>query len=167
MEIMMLIFGAVLLLIGLVFIIPYKVVSRLKGKTEGTMQDMTDDAAAFNNEMLEALQQPTLQKDVGPVTLSAHVGRRSNFSNNAPNAVTYHAIYSYCVDGTEYARADSVGYNKGQIQKKLGKKIPVYYDPEAPFKASLSSGRVYKYLIIGLSALGIVLCGVYFLLFLL
>lgn len=64
--------------------------------------------------------------------------------------VMFHSIYSYSVDGVEYTRADGLGYNKGLAEKKIGKEFTVYYNLVCPFQASLSSGKGYKYLSIGL-----------------
>ena len=57
------------------------------------------------------------------------------------NSNMYAPIFQYVVDGRTYSRASGLSYNKGAAQKKLGKTVPVYYNVNAPQKASLSNGK--------------------------
>ena len=155
MDIGFLLLGSVLLLIGLVFIIPYKVVSRLKGRTEGVIEDMTSNGKGYNynTHVVETSNEE-------PSAYAKSVVGHKKLAVGDPQANMYHAVYAYEVNGVKYRRADGVSYNKGNVQKKIGKRVPVYYDPANPEKASLSSGKVYQYLSIGLSSLGVVVLGI-------
>lgn len=140
-----LIIGGVLVIVGLGFIFPWKNVAKLKGETTGVIKDITElDASAFNEKMAE---KSGLSKPAGKgIYVKTTVGGRQ--AGDAK--VMFHSIYAYTVDGVEYTRADGLGYNKGLAEKKIGKEVTVHYNPNSPFQASLSSGKGYKYLSIGL-----------------
>lgn len=144
-----LIIGGVLMIVGIGFIFPWKAVAKLKGETAGVIKDITEqEASAFNEKMAEKLG---LSKPVGKgIYVKTAVGGKMM---DDPK-VMYHSIYSYSVDGVEYTRADGLGYNKGLAEKKVGKEVTVYYNPNSPFQASLSFGKGYKYLSIGLISSG-------------
>lgn len=148
--------GLVVLLIGLVFIIPYKVVSKLKGKTDGVIVDMTANVEDYNKTKGDDFGNAEAGVKKRASYLKIGVGNKP-MSIGSPEASMYHAVYTYYVNGKEYRKVDGLGYNKGNVKKKIGKKVCVYYNLENPRRSSLSSGKGYKYVSIGLSALGLIL----------
>ena len=153
------IIGGVLLLVGIIFIFPCASVSSLGGKTTGKIIGMTKDAIAFNETANRETMEETKEKEEESTIhthISAGVGGTYTRTYGTKPSNMYHTIFSYCVDGTEYCRASGVSYNKGHINKKIGKDIPVYYDTKNPERASLSSGKVYEWLSTGLIVGGIV-----------
>lgn len=53
-------------------------------------------------------------------------------------------VYRYEVDGKEYMRADAVAYDYYRLKSQLGSKVAVYYNPDNPQQATLSTGKGYK-----------------------
>ena len=153
------IIGGVLLVVGIVFIFPCASVSSLGGETTGKIIGMTRNAMDYNETANREMTEETKEKEEESnlrIHISAGVGGKNTRVGGTKPSNTYHAIFSYCVDGTEYCRASGVSYNKGYIDKKVGKTIPVYYDTKNPERASLSSGKAYERISTGLIAGGIV-----------
>ena len=146
-----LIMGLVLLLAGIVFVICWRHLARYSGETTGVITDITSSGAWYNDraEKEAAISQEDRRLQVQMHTNTGRYGSHSNM---------YAPVFQYVVDGRTYSRASGLSYNKGLAQKKLGKTVPVYYNVNKPQKASLSNGKGYKILGLGLSTGGILFC---------
>ena len=134
--------GAVILLIGFIFLYVFRSVKRkYTGVTTGTIVDFTWNASAFN---VEHAGDKTVVKEGKYLTVHAYVGGRSSLALQRPYTKMLHKVFTYAVNGTEYIRADAVRYSMDLLKKWKGKTVPVYYDEENPARASLSSGKGYK-----------------------
>lgn len=143
--------GLIAIIVGLVFIIPYKNVRRFAGsKVQGQIVDMVWNASEFNQPREDVAN--IEQFSVGGVEM--RVGTRSRMGGDPPTANMYHKVYRYVVDGKEYMRADGVRYNKGAVKSWIGKTVPVYYNPENPQQSTLSNGKGYKLTMIILYVVG-------------
>lgn len=162
--IVLLCIGGVLLIVGIAFIFPYRVVSGLSSTTKGVIKDITYNAYAYNERVAGkfATEKNAGSSDKPGIRVSAGVGGYNNSGSNPKQM--YHTIYSYMVDGVEYSRAAGPGYNKGIVEKKIGTEVTVYYDPADPLKSSLSSGTVYKILSCSFIPVGAILVIVGFIL---
>ena len=152
------IIGVVALIAGIVFIFPWITVSSLSGKTTGKIIGMTRNAMDYNETANYETAEETKEKEEEStlhIHISAGVGGKNTRMGGTKPSNMYYTIFSYFVDGTEYRRASAVAYNKGYINKRIGKNVPVYYDMKNPERASLSSGKAYKWISIGLIAGGI------------
>lgn len=149
--------GGILLIVGIAFIFPYRVVSKLSAVVKGVIKDITNDAYRYNQRITSKFEKG--KKVENPpksgVRFWAGVGGRSNFGGESKQM--YHVIYSYTIDEVEYSRADGPGYNKGIAKKRIGSEVIVHYDPQNPLNASLSTGMVYKILSCSFIPAGIVL----------
>ena len=146
-----LIMGLVLLLVGIIFIICWKHLARYSGETTGVIIDITSSGAWYNDrtEKEASISQGDRKLQVQMHTNTGRYGHPSNM---------YAPVFQYTVDGRTYSRASGLSYNKGLAQKKLGKTVPVYYNVNKPQKASLSNGKGYRMLGLGLSIGGILFC---------
>ena len=145
-----LIMGLILLLVGIIFVICWRHLARYSGETTGVIIDITRSGAWYNNqaEKEAAISQGDRKL---PVQINMNTGSFANSNMYAP-------IFQYVVDGRTYSRASGLSYNKGLASKKLGKTVSVYYNVNTPQKASLSNGKEYKLLGLGLSIGGILFC---------
>ena len=154
------IIGGALLLVGIIFIFPCASVSSLGGKTTGKVIGMTRDATVIKDTVIPKTREETKEKEEKEEKSTPHIHVRVEVGGSRMDGTKpvnmYHMIFYYCVDGKEYCQTSRVSYNKGYINKKIGKDIPVYYDTKNPERASLSSGKVYEWLSTGLIAGGIV-----------
>ena len=146
-----LIMGLVLLLVGIIFVICWRYLARYSGEAAGVIIDITRSGAQYNirAEKEAAVSQGDHKLQVQFNTNTGVYGNHSNM---------YAPVFQYIVDGRTYSRASGLSYNKGIAQKKLGKTVPVYYNVNNPQKASLSNGKGYKMLGLGLSIGGILFC---------
>lgn len=46
-------------------------------------------------------------------------------------------VYEYAVNGITYRRAGAIGYHRLFAEKKIGKTVTVFYDPENPETAKM------------------------------
>lgn len=158
------VYGAVVLIIGLIFLIPLRyITTRFDRTTTGKVIDLTKNAAKFNKELgHEPIQ--VGGKD-SPFRFEVQVGSRSRVSYRNGHRVhvttsnTYHKVYTYTVNGQTYTRADGIRYSKNLAKKWLDKEVPVHYDSSDPSQASLSEGKGYKLVCWILIPIGIVLLG--------
>ena len=163
--------GVLVVGIGLIFIIPYKNVKRFTGnKVQGKIVDMVWNAAMYNEPLDEAANvehlkiagmefQPGTRNHIMKIGTS-HI----NVGDGKPDSKKvvvgrgtvnmYHRVYHYVVKGREYMRADGVRYDKGTVEKWLGKTVNVYYNPENPQQSTLSNGGGYKLTMIILYIVG-------------
>ncbi len=150
-ESVFLIMGLVLLLVGVIFVICWRHLARYSGETTGVIIDITSSGAWYNDraEKEAAISQGDCKLQV---QMHTNTGRYGNHSK------MYAPVFQYAVDGKTYSRASGLSYNKGLAQKKLGKTVPVYYNVNKPQKASLSNGKGYRMLGLGLSIGGILFC---------
>ena len=146
-----LIIGLVLLLVGIIFVICWRHLARYSGKTTGMIIDLARSGYLYNNRVEE---EAAISEGEHTLRIQTHAntGTVANHSN------TYAPVFQYVVDGRTYSRASGVSYSKGLAQKKLGKTVPVYYNVNNPQNASLSNGKGYKLLGLGLSIGGILFC---------
>ncbi|MBR2923466.1 MAG: DUF3592 domain-containing protein [Clostridia bacterium] len=159
------VYGAVTLLIGLIFLIPLRyVTTRFDRTTTGKVIDLTRNAAKFNQEQgHEPIQ--VGGKD-SPFKFEVQIGGRSRVSHrhghrtHISTSNMYHKVYTYTVNGQAYTRADGVRYSKGLADKWLEREVPVYYDSADPAQASLSNGKGYRLVCCILIPIGIVLLAV-------
>lgn len=166
--------GVLLIIIGLIFSIPYKNVSRFSGNmVQGQIVDMVWNAAMYNKPLDEAAQVEHYKfagMEMQPGTRNTgilHPYNRVNIGNGNQDpykpvvgrgAVNmYHKVYQYVVNGVVYTRADGVRYNKGVVEPLIGQMVPVYYNPSNPQQSTLSNGGGYKLTMTILCAVG-VLC---------
>lgn len=157
-ESVFLIMGLVLLLAGIIFIICSRYLAGYAGETTGVIIDITRSGAWYNQQAEEeAADFPGVHKS--HVQVNTNTGLYNNQSN------MYAPVFQYVVNGRTYSRASGLSYSKGIAQKKLGKTVPVYYNVDKPQKASLSNGKGYKMLGLGLSIGGILFCVIGFALF--
>ncbi|MBQ9991578.1 MAG: DUF3592 domain-containing protein [Lachnospiraceae bacterium] len=131
--------GGVFLVLCIGFLFPAVIVGKLSAETKGVIREITRDALKYNERIAASAKNRNKTKGV---YIRAGVGSTRGMGDHTP--VMYHMVYAYAVDGVEYSRADGPGYNKGLAEKKIGKEVTVYYDPENPLKASLSSGEIYR-----------------------
>ncbi|MBO5501959.1 MAG: hypothetical protein J6A48_08035 [Clostridia bacterium] len=158
------VYGAVVLIIGLIFLIPLRyITTRFDRTTTGKVIDLTKNAAKFNKEQgHEPIQ--VGGKD-SPFRFEVQVGGRSRVSYrnghrvHVTTSTTYHQVYTYTVNGQTYTRADGIRYSKNLAKKWLDKEVPVHYDSSDPSQASLSEGKGYKLVCWILIPIGIVLLG--------
>ena len=146
-----LIMGLVLLLVGIIFVFCWRHLARYSGETTGLIIDITSSGAWYNDraEKEAAISQEDRKLQVQMHTNTGRYGDHGNM---------YAPVFQYVVDGRTYSRASGLAYNKGLAQKKLGKTVLVYYNVNKPQKASLSNGKGYKILGLGLSIGGILFC---------
>lgn len=150
-ESIFLITGLVLLLAGIIFVICWRHLAGYAGETTGVIIDITRSGAWYNQQAEE--EAAGFRGDPEPhVQVNANTGLYNNQSN------MYAPVFQYVVNGKTYSRASGVSYSRGIAQKKLGKTVPVYYHVDKPQKASLSNGKGYKILGLGLSMGGLLLC---------
>ena len=150
-ESVFLIVGLVLLLVGIIFVICWRHLAGYAGETTGVIIDITRSGAWYNQQAEEAAA-GFREDGEFQVQMNANTGLY-NSNNNM-----YAPVFQYVVEGRTYSRASGLAYNKGIAQKKLGKTVPVYYNVNNPQKASLSNGKGYKILGLGLSIGGILFC---------
>lgn len=151
MEIIFLIIGLVLLLVGIIFVICWRCLARYTGETTGVIIDITRSGGWYNQQAERAAA--VSQEEHKPhVQIHTDTGSFDNHSN------MYAPVFQYIVAGKTYSRASGLSYNEGIAQKKIGKTVPVYYNVDDPRKASLSNGKGYKLLGLGLSIGGILAC---------
>jgi len=153
--------GALLIIIGLIFNIPYKNVSRFAGNmVQGQIVDMVWNAAMYNKPLDEAAQVEHYKlagMEMRPGTRDAviiHPYNRITLGNGNQDPFKpvigrgtvnmYHKVYQYVVNGVTYTRADGVRYNKSVIEPLMGQMVPVYYNPSNPQQSTLSNGGGYK-----------------------
>ncbi len=153
--------GALLIIIGLIFNIPYKNVSRFAGNmVQGQIVDMVWNAAMYNDPLDQAAQVEHykiagMEMRPGTRNVGLHFGRtiiNVGDGNHDPCRPVvgrgpvnmYHKVYQYVVNGRVYTRADGVRYNRGAIEPLMGKMVPVYYNPSNPQQSTLSNGGGYK-----------------------
>ena len=156
------VYGGVVLLIGLIFLIPLRyVTNRFDRTTTGKVTELTKNAAKFNREQgHEPIQ--VGGKD-SYIRFQVQVGGRSRVSYRhghhtyVTTSNTYHKVYTYTVNGQTYTRADGVRYSKGLAEKWLDREVPVHYDSSDPSQASLSEGKGYRLVCWILIPIGIVL----------
>ncbi len=157
--------GVLLIVIGLIFILPYKNVRRFsKEKVQGQIVDMVWNAAMYNrplDEVANVEQFKVAGMELRPGTRNAgiEIGGDGEQDPNRPivgrgDINMYHKVYRYVVNGKEYTRADGVRYNEGAVKKWIGKTVPVYYNPENPQQSTLSNGSGYKLTMIILYIVG-------------
>ena len=156
------VYGGVVLLIGLIFLIPLRyVTTRFDRTTTGKVIDLTKNAAKFNREQgHEPIQ--VGGKD-SPFRFEVQVGGRSRMNHGngvrVTTSNTYHKVYTYTVNGQTYTRADGIRYSKNLAKKWLEKEVPVHSDSSDPSQASLSEGKGYKLVCWILIPIGILLLG--------
>ena len=161
------VYGAVTLLIGLVFLIPYRyLVNRHDRTTTGKVIDLTQNAAQFNK--AQGYEEAVLGEGTG-FQVKVQVGGRSMKRSITGDSVrtsnggryttsnTYHKVYTYTVNGQTFTRADGVRYSKSLADKWLDKEVSVYYDSANPAYASLSNGKGFRLVSSILIPIGIVL----------
>ena len=152
-ESVFLIMGLVLLLVGIIFIICWRYLAGYAGETTGVIIDITRSGGWYNQQAEE--EAAASREDHKPhVQMNANTGLYHDHSNSN----MYAPIFQYVVNGKTYSRASGLSYSKGIAQKKLGKTVPVYYNVNKPQKASLSNGKGYKILGLGLSIGGMLFC---------
>jgi len=143
--------GVIAIIIGFIFIIPYKNVRQFSNnKVQGQIVDMVWDGAAFNAPRDRAAN-VEYYKVAG---MEMQPGTRKRIAGDRATANMYHKVYRYVVNGREYLRADGVRYNKGAVQAQLGKQVNVYYNPQNPQESTLSNGKGYKITMIALFSAG-------------
>ena len=161
-EYVFLIMGLALLLAGIIFVICWRHLAQYSGETTGVIIDITGDGARYNmqaqNELKSSSEAEASLERRPHIQMNTNIGVHNNQSN------TYAPVFQYVVNGRTYSRASGLSYSKGIAQNKLGKTVPVYYDVNNPQKASLSNGKGYMMLGLGLSIGGIVFCIIGFLL---
>ena len=173
-EYVFLIMGLVLLLAGIIFVICWRHLAQYSGETTGVIIDITGDGARYNmqvqnepkgseearasDELLSSSEAEASLESRPHIQMNTNIGVHNNQSN------TYAPVFQYVVDDRTYSRASGLSYSKGIAQNKLGKTVPVYYDVNNPQKASLSNGKGYMMLGLGLSIGGILFCIIGFLL---
>lgn len=145
------VFGGVALLVGLIFLIPYRhLATRFDRSVTGRVVDLVWNAAKFNREQGHEPAELTGQVGSRRIRVSVTVGGRHQVVNPMPgtegasvqNTInTFHKVYTYTVNGQTYTRADGVRYSRGLAEKWLGRDVTVYYDSAEPSRASLSQGR--------------------------
>lgn len=143
--------GLILLLVGIIFVIIWRHLSQYSGETTGVIIDITRSGYQYNTRAEEEITNSQGNRKI-------QVQMNRNTGSVATNKNMYATIFQYVVDGRTYSRASGLSYNRGIAQKKLGKTVPVYYDMNNPQKASLSNGKGYKMLWLGLFIGGILFC---------
>lgn len=128
--------GAPLLLIGVIFLVIRKLTWKCTAQTKGQVIDMCMNAFDYN------------MGNRGDVAFVIRTGSSSPGSR-CP-------VYSYYVNGQEYRRAGSVAYNMGYIHKMMEKPVVVYYNPQKPEQSSLGKLNVFALMGIIFSAFGVV-----------
>ena len=150
-ESVFLIIGLILLLVGIIFVICWRYLVRYTGETTGVIIDITRAGASYNHQAEEAAAGFRGDREF-QVQMNANTGLYHSNNN------MYAPVFQYVVNGRVYSRASGLAYSKGIAQKKLGRTVQVYYNVEKPQKASLSNGKGYKMLGLGLSIGGILFC---------
>lgn len=158
------VYGAVALIIGLIFLIPVRyITTRFDRTTTGKVIDLTKNAAKFNREQGHKPLQ--VGEEDSPIKFQVEIGGRSRVSYRNGHRVhvttsnTYHKVYTYTVNGQTYTRADGIRYSKNLAKKWLDKEVTVHYDSSDPTQASLSDGKGYKLVCWILIPIGILLLG--------
>jgi len=156
------VYGGVVLLIGLIFLIPLRyVTTRFDRTTTGKVIDLTKNAAKFNRE--QGHEPVQVGGKDSPFRFEVQVGGRSRINHGhgvrVTTSNTYHKVYTYTVNGQTYTRADGIRYSKDLAKKWLDKEVPVHYDSSDPSQASLSEGKGYKLVCWILIPIGILLLG--------
>lgn len=146
--------GGAALLIGLIFLIPYRhLATRFDRSVTGRVVDLVWNAAKFNREQGYEPAELTGQVGSRMIRVSVTVGGRHQVVNPMPGSEgasvqntinTYHKVYTYTVNGQTYTRADGVCYSRGLAERWLDRDVTVYYDSAEPSRASLSHGGGFK-----------------------
>lgn len=143
--------GFVAVLVGIIFfLISKNFTSKASDSVTGRITGMTWNAAEFNAERGDkGIEIGGVNVKVGSRPARFEIGETGTGANiirtttNTPRNM-FHKVLEYTVDGVTYERAEGIRYNKGAVEKYIGKEVTVYYDAENPARASLSSGKRYK-----------------------
>lgn len=146
------IMGLILLVVGIIFVIIWGHLAKYSGETTGVIIDITRSGYKYNT---RAEEEAIISQGNRKIQVQMNINT-GNVAKNNKNM--YAPIFQYVVNGRTYSRASGLSYNKGIAQKKLGNTVPVYYDMNNPKKASLSNGKGYKMLWLGLFIGGILFC---------
>ncbi len=129
-TIFLLAFGGYMLIMGSVFTLVYRGMSKgADYKTTGEIVDVTPDAVSFNTAQGhgDAGQRPKVRTYV-------HAG----------SGRIVHLLYTYSVYGNHYMRADYAEYTENIARKKIGKTVDVYYSAEDPSIATIRTGKGFR-----------------------
>lgn len=143
--------GFVAVIVGFIFLLISKnLSSKTSHSVMGKITGMTWNAAEFNAQRGDkGVEIGGMNVKVGSRPARFEIGE-TGIGVNAVRTTTstprnmFHKVFEYTVDGITYERAEGVRYNKGAVEKCIGKEVTVYYDAENPMRASLSSGKGYK-----------------------
>lgn len=146
--------GFAAVLVGIIFLfISRNLASKSSYSVKGTITDMVWNAAEFNAEQgdngveiggvnVKVGSRPR-RFEINETGIEMALTPSGTITTSTPNNM-FHKVFEYTVDGVTYKRAEGIRYNKGAVEKCIGKEVVVYYDPDNPMRASLSSGKGYK-----------------------
>lgn len=143
--------GFAAVLVGIIFLLISKnLASKTSHNVIGKITDMTWNAAEFNEAQGDkGVEIGGMNVKVGSRPARFEIGETGIGVNTIRTTTStprnmFHKVFEYTVDGVTYKRAEGVRYNKGTVEKCIGKEVTVYYDAKNPMRASLSSGKGYK-----------------------
>lgn len=146
--------GFAAVLVGIIFLlISRNLASKTSHSVTGKITGMTWNAAEFNEAqgdkgvemggMNVKVGSRPARFEIGETGIGVYTVPSGTHTTSTPRNM-FHKVFEYTVDGVTYERAEGVRYNKGAVEKCIGKEVIVYYDAENPMRASLSSGKGYK-----------------------
>lgn len=127
--------GGFILILGVIFFFVGKRNHPYESQTMGYIVDMCMNAYNYNS------------GGGGNTKMGIYIGG-TGAGNRCP-------IFEYTVHGITYRRADNISWNISYINKKMGQKIPVFYNPQNPAQATLSKISPLKIIGIVFTSVGL------------
>lgn len=93
--------------------------------TEGIIVDMCLNPANYNLGLEKSWTM------INGMKVSVSMGSCSSSHN------MYYPVYEYVVNGVTYRRARGIGYSSLLAEKKIGRTVTVFYDPNNPEKSKM------------------------------